>query len=186
MLYTISLIHLVSYLFFFPLSSPTVEAVSAFQQDFTEQWKILEGEEYEIQYPAAWDLDQTGQRGTSFVLFAPLDSTADAFRENIGLMIQDLTNYDLNLDQYTELSEEQVRTIFPNSRILESKRIQYPAGDYHRLMYLGDSDVFHLKFVQHFWVNDNHAYVLTFVAEQASFDSYQETGEQIMNTFKLK
>ncbi len=162
--------------------------LNVFAQDSVDMsdWQMLDDGEYTIQYPPDWELNQTGISGTNFVLFAPLESEIDSFRENVGLLIQDLSEYDLNLDQYTDLSEHQLNTMFPNSKLLESERRSDVLGEFHRLRYLGDSDVYHLMFIQHYWVRNKLAYVLTFTGEQSNFEDYNKTCEKIINSFRIK
>lgn len=47
--------------------------------------------------------------GTSLIILSPLESEKDTFRENVNLLIQDLTGLDIGLDQYTKISEDQMK-----------------------------------------------------------------------------
>ncbi|MBC8172388.1 MAG: hypothetical protein H7X71_00660, partial [Chitinophagales bacterium] len=49
-------------------------------------WKTLKEKNYSIQYPSTWELDQSGQMGTSFILFSSLEEKEDQFMENINLI----------------------------------------------------------------------------------------------------
>jgi hypothetical protein len=149
-------------------------------------WKILDQASYSIQYPSTWESNQSGQLGTSFVLFSPLENEQDKFRENINLIIQDLTGKDIDLNKFTEISENQVKTLITNSNLIQSIRISTDTMEYHKLIYTGDQGAFHLKFEQFYLVVDNKAWVITFTTEQTKFESYQELGEKILNSFKLK
>jgi hypothetical protein len=150
------------------------------------EWKTLTESNYSVQYPPAWELDQSRQMGTSFFLFSPLESEQDKFKENVNLLIQDLTGKNINLDKYTEISEGQIKTLATNSNLIESKRIKTEPDEYHKIIYSADQGIFHLKFEQYYWVIHDKAYVLTFTSEQNKFDSFRETGEKILNSFKLK
>ncbi len=149
-------------------------------------WKTVEDSNYSIQYPASWELNQNGQMGTSFILFAPLESTDDLFRENVNLLIQDLTGYDLDLDKYTEITLDQIKMLITNSSLTESKRIQKGSEGFHYLIYKGDQGIFNLQFKQYFWVNNNKAFVLTFTSEQNKFATYEEVGKEILDSFTFK
>jgi hypothetical protein len=149
-------------------------------------WKTLNQSNYSIQYPATWELNQSGQMGTSFILFSPLESEQDKFKENVNLLIQDLRGKNIDLNKYTEISEGQIKTMATNSNLIESKRLKTESGEYHKIIYSADQGIFHLKFEQYYWVTNDKAYVLTFTSEQNRFDSFKETGEKILNSFKLK
>jgi len=149
-------------------------------------WKTLSGENYEIQYPSDWELDQSGQMGTTFMLFSAVENDADLFKENLTLIIQDLSGHNLDLDEYTALSLEQIETLITSSNILESKRRKAKNGDYHQLIYTGKQGIYDLKFLQYFWVEENAAYLLTFTCEVKSFKKFQTVGEKIMDSFIIK
>lgn len=150
------------------------------------KWKTLKEANYTIQYPAAWELDQSGQMGTSFILLAPLASPDDNFRSNVNLIIQDLGGQPITLDEYTELSEHQVKTMMAHSNLLESKRIKTKSYEYHKLVYTSDQDIFHLQFEQYYFIVNGKAYVLTLTCEQDRFEQYKAVGEKILGGFRVK
>jgi len=149
-------------------------------------WLTLTGDNYTVEYPATWEPDQSGVMGASFILFAPLESDEDQFRENVNLLIQDLTGMEIDLDLFTAVSEDQIKTMVDNSTLIESVRIKSDSGDYQKIIYSGEQGTFHLKYEQYYWMINEHAYILTFTAEQDKFDAYKETGEHILNSFSFK
>jgi hypothetical protein len=149
-------------------------------------WKIFDGTDYSIQYPADWELIQSGQMGTTFILFSPLETSQDKFKDNVNLLIQDLSGHNLDLDKYAEISEGQIKTMITNSTLIESKRIKTGSEEYHRMIYVGDQGMFHLKFEQFYWIKNEKAYVLTLTCEQDKFSDYKEVGEAILNSFTFK
>jgi len=149
-------------------------------------WKTLDHPNYFIQYPQNWELNSSGQMGTSFILFSASEAQGDKFRENVNLLIQNLPDKSIDLDKYTEISEEQIKIMITNSAINESKRIKNENVEYQRVIYTGDQGVFHLKFEQFYFITNDKAYVLTFTTEKDKFESLKETGEKILNSFRLK
>ncbi len=146
-------------------------------------WKILTEKNYSISYPNNWELNQSGLMNTKFILFSPLSSEQDQFKENVNLVIQDLTGYNINLDKYVEISESQVMTIITDGHIIESNRMTSEKLDYQKIIYTGKQGIFNLKFEQYYWVVDNMAYVLTLTCEENEFVNYQFEGEKILNSF---
>ena len=151
-----------------------------------KEWKFLNGQGYTIGYPEDWTLDQSGQNGTSFYLLSPKTSAEDPFRENINLIIQDLKGQNLGLDGYTKISEEQIKTVITNGKLLESMRIPMEESEFQKVIFTGDQGRNKLKFEQYYFIKNEKAYVLTLTCETAQFDSYQKTGEKIMKTFGLE
>lgn len=149
-------------------------------------WKTLEDNSYSVKYPSDWEVNSTGMMGTSFILFSPLAEGQDNFKENVNLLIQDLSEYDLDLDKYVEISVGQIKTMITNSNIIESKTIKSELGEYQKMIYTGEQGMFKLKFEQYYWVINNNAYVLTFTSELDKYLNYKETGEAILNSFVIK
>lgn len=152
----------------------------------TEEWNTFKAAAYSINYPSSWSLDTSGQGGTKLILFSPSESEEDAFKENINLIIQDLAGHKMDLNAYTKLSTEQLKSIMTNSKILESKKIKQGSTEYHKITYSGDLQNYHLTFEQYYFVIKDLAYVLTLTTEQNKFKKYQAAGEKILNSFVLK
>jgi hypothetical protein len=69
------------------------------------KWTTYKTLKFEIDHPAPWELNEEGDAGTTFILYADLDDKNDSFKENISLVVQDFTNQKLSLEQYTQSSE---------------------------------------------------------------------------------
>ncbi len=141
---------------------------------------------FSVQYPQDWELDDSGKMGTSFILFSAVASDKDSFRENVNLIIQDLTSLNLDLDKYVEISESQIKTMITDGKIMKSERITSGANQYHKVIYTGKQGDRKLQFEQYYWVINNEAYVLTLTCEKSQFSAYQEVGERILNSFQIK
>lgn len=146
-------------------------------------WKSITEDNYSIDYPDDWELNKSGQMGTSFILFSPLSSEQDQFKENVNLLIQDLTGHNLDLDKYVEISEGQIKTMITDGEIIESKMITAETLNYQKVIYTGKQGIYNLKFEQYYWVIGDKAFVLTLTCEENQFNNYQVTGEKILNSF---
>jgi len=149
-------------------------------------WRTFTQSNYGIQYPPNWDLNQNAGLGTSFVLFSRLEDNNDLFRENVSLMIQNLTGRNIDLDKFVTISEEQVHTMAVNGVLVDSRRLEDGQYPHHRILYTSDQNNYHLTTEQYYWVLGQQAYVLTLSCEQDKFSSYQQVGEQILNSFYFK
>ncbi|MBK8807831.1 MAG: hypothetical protein IPO21_14755 [Bacteroidales bacterium] len=156
------------------------------QSDIPDDWKTIDESFFTIQYPDSFELNKSGQMGMSFILLSKQTSQQDLFRENVNLIIQDLTGQNINLDKYVEISEGQIRTMITNGNIIESKRIKTDDLEYQKVIYTGTQGQFKLKFEQYYLIVKQKAYILTLTCETNQFDKYQAIGEKIMNSFKIK
>jgi hypothetical protein len=167
-----------------PSTSPNTEtSVPAINRP--ENWKYLDGPEYEISYPPNWSADQSGVSGTSFILFGR-NPNEGKFRENINLIIQDLKGLNFDLDRYAELSERQVRTLVNNLKFIESKRVKLNDDEFHLVVYEGDQGQFQLKWKQYCWVEKDRAFILTFTSTRETYDLFINSADSILNSFKVK
>ena len=180
------MIRILTAIIYFSILPSGQTSINPAPENSRSEWKTLVQSNYSIEYPSTWELNKGGQMGTSFILFSPLDSEKDTFKENVNLMVQDLGKENIDLNRYTEISEGQIKTLLTNSDLIESKRIKKSDGEFHKIIYTGDQGVFHLKFEQYYWVIDSKAYVLTFTSEEEKFATYSETGEKILNSFSIK
>jgi len=155
-------------------------------QTVAQNWKLLDEKGYSVQYPENWDLDPSGQMGTSFAIFSKKTSEQDPFRENVNLLIQDMKGMGIDLDKYVEISEGQVKTMTNNGKILESKRLSSNGIEFQKMIYTSQQGNYLLKFEQYYWVKQEKAFVLTLTCEAREFDNYRTTGEKILNSFRFK
>src|SRR5690349_12212069 len=81
-------------------------------------WKMISEKDFTVQYPPTWTLDQSGQYGSKFFLFSQVENDSDKFKENINLITQELNGQRINLDQYAELSKQQLSSMITNAKIL--------------------------------------------------------------------
>jgi len=149
-------------------------------------WKTLDENGYSIKYPDGWELNKSGQMGTSFMLLTQLSSAQDKFRENVNLIIQDLTGQNIDLSKYVEISEGQIKSLGANGNLLESKRLNSNGKNFQKVIYSLKQGIYNLNIEQYYWVEKDKAFVLTLTCETSEFPKYKETGEKILNSFKLK
>jgi hypothetical protein len=150
------------------------------------KWRLLDEDIYSIEYPDDWVVDKSRDSGTRFFLSSPPSSTQDKFRENVNLIIQDLKGQNINLDKYVAITEEQIKTLLTNGNILKSTRMNSNVISSHQFIYTGKIGDFNFKFLQYIWILGEKAFVLTLTCEANEFDKYRETGEKILNSFKMK
>lgn len=156
------------------------------KMEIPNNWVLVDDPSYSLYYPDSFDLDKTGRMGLDVILLSRPTSKNDLFRDNINLMIQNLENTGIDLKQYVEISENQIKTVIPEVHILESKTQTKNNKTFHRIVYTGKQEPYSLKWLQYYWVEKNKAYVLTLTCEINQYNHYVKVGEKIINTFNLK
>ncbi len=149
----------------------------------SQEFKVFKATEFSINHPEDWTPDTSGQMNTSLLLFSKPEQN-DTFRENVNVMIQDLTGMNLNLKKYTELSLEQIKSI-KDSKIFESTELKRDGETYHQLVWKGFVSGKKLKFKQLYFIKNNKAFLVTLTCEEKAYDDYVKTGTLILNSFIL-
>ena len=152
----------------------------------TNDWNTLNEKNYSIEYPSDWELNKSGQMGTKFILFSQLTSKNDQFKENVNLIVQDLTGHNIDLNQYVEISENQIKTMITDGNIISSERVKKDEKEFQRVIYTGKQGIYDLQFEQYYWIENNNAYVLTLTCEITAFTDIKNTGEKILNSFEIR
>lgn len=138
---------------------------------------------YSISYGSDLRLDETGQHGAEFSLSIPTEAVTGGFAENLNLVIQNLANMDIDLNKFVEISENQVKD--SNGILVESKRCKINGKDAHKLISEGQYNDFELKYMQYYLIENEKAYVLTYMAKKSHFDKYLDRMEAVMNSFRI-
>jgi hypothetical protein len=151
-----------------------------------KSWKTFETVAYSIQYPDSLQLDNSRNDGTDFLMLTAQTSANDLYKENINLLVQDLSGKDIDLAKFVLISEQQIIEAFGKKGLIESKRLKGTSGEYQRLMFGGKSGNFEAKWLQYYFVKNEKAYILTLTCEEKQFANYLAFCEKIMKTFLLK
>lgn len=137
---------------------------------------------FSIQYPENWIVEK--DQGT-LIFLSGLTGDDDKFRENVNIMVQDLTGHNLDLESYTELSKQLVIDNLSESAILEIADIRlcgYRAKEFKYQMAMDGNE---LIILQNWFLMDNKAYLFSFTAEKESFDAYINKARDIFNSFRF-
>ena len=149
-------------------------------------WKTYSKEDYTIQYPSSWELNESGMMGTSFIFLSPPDGPNDNFRENVNMVTQSLQGQKITMDQFVELTKNQLKVLITGVNILYEERKEKEGLEYHKIIYTGTQGTLNLKLEQYYFLANDSIYSLTLTCTIVDFDDYQEIGEKIMDSFELK
>ncbi|WP_343633910.1 hypothetical protein [Fluviicola sp.] len=147
---------------------------------------VFKKDNYELKYPETWSLDTTTKTAADFIVYSPLSSDKDEFKENLNLVVQDLKGLNFDLDNFTALSEQQIQSYLEGSEVTENERLKKEDQEYHHLVYTAKTGGRMLRFEQYYWVVNEKAYILSFTAELDQFEKYADISKQILESFTLK
>lgn len=151
------------------------------------EWLTFSEPAYQIKYPANWTLDRSGVMGSKFILFAPLESSTDPFKENVNLQITDLGAPNvITLDIFADAAKDQITKFITDAKILRSGRVgKGGAQEYYEIEFTGKQGTLSLHWNQRYLLRGRYVYILTCTAEVASYDAYQEMAKTILGSFAL-
>ncbi len=150
----------------------------------SDSLKIVKNARFEISYPDSWRIDQSGVRGSEFILYLPFVGDNVTFSENINLLIQDVSGYDMNLDAYTDLSVNQLKQMFPTTKIITNERKRADGRDYQRMVFTATQKSLDLKFEQRYWIIGTNAYVITATYLESSAPLQEKNVKLALDAFK--
>lgn len=137
---------------------------------------------YDLTAPVGWELDTTGKMNTSMILFAPADSTNDYFKENINLILDDVSASNLTIDSYVEQAVGMIREFITDLEQLEAKK----DGDEYWLTYLGRQGTLKASYFQRIMMKDGSAYILTYTSIAGKPSQSHAVAQEVIRRFQLR
>ncbi len=113
------------------------------------------------------------------------ESSDDLFQENLNIIIQDLTAQPMTLDEYNNLSLEQIKILITDFEILSSKKTILAGEPAYEVIYTRKQGQYNLKWKQVWTVLGNTAYVVSYTAEKNKFNDYFEIFNKMFNSFEI-
>jgi hypothetical protein len=101
-------------------------------------------------------------------------------------LIQDLHDQDIDLEKYRLISESQIETAFEGAILIQSELVDSPRGERYELEYtvrVNDRD---MHVTSYCYILNGKAYLITFTAEETSFEAFSKIRLLMLNSFKFK
>ncbi len=143
--------------------------------------------DFSIRYPSDWSVEEN-KKGVATILLSPLENDLDLFKENVNIVVQDLSIHPLNLEEYTKLAIKQMKIVFKkNMSILESKPVKLAGRPAHEFVYLGNMGDGRANIkIMHIWTLDGlTAYQVTYTALEDKYDKYLLKVKEMIRSFKI-
>lgn len=139
---------------------------------------------FSIKYPGGWTKEEN-RNGAAVILMSPLESRLDTFRENVNVVVQDISGNRMSLEKYTQMAMLQLNAVFKeNVELVESTGTLLDGKPAYKFVYIGRGDI-EFK-IMHVWtiVGDN-AYQVTYTALLSQYDQYINQVEKMVKSFRL-
>ena len=137
-----------------------------------------------MDYPSDW-VKREGFMGTIVVFMAPTEGMEDGSPANMNVLMQDITFQTMTLDDYTELSIEQLESFITDFDLIEEDDITLAGAPAKKLVYTGEQGVFEIKWVQVWGIKDSKVYVLTFTTHEDRFNEFSGIADEMIDSFEV-
>ena len=149
-------------------------------------WKNYTADNYSIQYPNTWDLAEMPNPMLKFTITSRPTSADDIFRENINLVSEEVPENDYTLNQYVNLSIDQIKMAFNDFELIsKSKHVSSTGIEYEQIIYTASTSGFNLIFQQNFMLMNGKSYILTFTAEKNKYADYDALTKEMIDSFSF-
>jgi eukaryotic-like serine/threonine-protein kinase len=139
---------------------------------------------YAVKYPQGWELNL--DKDVLSFLAAP-ESDSDRFRENVNILIKDLSAEPTTMADYTRITKEWIAS--SKGELLLEKEIALAGNPATEVVYILPKGVIdpdlELMFHQVWIIKNEKAYLLTFCAEPDKYEQYEKEGAEIFKSFVL-
>lgn len=144
-------------------------------------WQTIDRADFSIRYPSDWTL-QPESESAVFYLYAPAESEADRFRENVSLVVEVLPNGKYDADSYVK---EAIKLL--QGQMTTNERVVRAGHEGRRLVYTQRPalDVVTTNEL-YVWVINGKAYLLAFSRESGNEGDQADAGERILKTFEFR
>lgn len=139
-------------------------------------YKLLEKDNYAVQFPAKWEMKCPGPHLESFYIWGPKEEEfvyINLIKENDEEALEN------GFSQYVEYEVRELSNIW--IKVIKEEKIDDETYRVEDCTLQGDR----LRSIRYFYLIDNEVYLLTFCADYEIFNQYLKEATKIMNTLKI-
>ncbi len=141
-----------------------------------------------IKYYPTWHLEDIHNlvTGENIMFISPKQSSVDKYRENVSIRVENLTNPQTSLVDYTKSAIAEINKYYKNAKIIESSSILLAKKPASLVVYTGkDENALSVKNLEVWTIDRGKAYILTYKAEPAHYYTFLQTVMTMINSFEL-
>ena len=141
-----------------------------------------------IKYYPTWHLEDIHNlvTGENVIFISPKQSSIDQYRENVSIRVENLTNQQTTLTDYTKSAIAEITKYYKDAKIIESSGIQLARKPANLVVYTGkDENAMPIKNLEVWTVDRGKAYILTYKAEPKQYYGFLQTVMTMINSFEL-
>ena len=159
---------------------------SADAQEIPAGWEITDSKYISIAHPSNYKITQYGETKIVMNGFEPVESDADKFKENFGIIIKEL-NDGMSLEAFAEETKKELESANKNApKIVFFEKISTPAGPAYQIEYRMEMNGFSFYHYLRLFVKNNKGYSIIYTAENQRRTYHQELINTMFNSVNIK
>ena len=139
---------------------------------------------YAVDYPDSWTLRELGG---AITLSAPREDEDDKFSENVQIIAEDLSSalQTPTLIEYHRTGLANAEKFLTDFKPLEEARTEWLGRETLVMLYTASVRGEKYRFKDYKFIEGHTAYVLTYTARAADFDTFLEKAEAVMSSLRV-
>lgn len=142
---------------------------------------------YMLSYPPSWGIDTTSKLfGIDLLVYNPVKDSVTDFRENMTVIYQSLRGENYTLAKFGAESEAEIKRSMTDVSIMESRLDTTSAFKHYILKYTGTKSVLSFTSIQHYYLQNDIGYVVTFSIRIGKETEYISLAEKMLGSFRIR
>jgi eukaryotic-like serine/threonine-protein kinase len=141
-----------------------------------------------LKYYPTWQLEDIHNlvTGENTIFTSPKQSSIDKYRENVSIRVENLTNQQTTLAEYTKSAIAEITKYHKDAKIVESSAITLAKKPANLVVYTGqDENGMPIKNLEAWTVDRGKAYIVTYKSEPKQYYAFLQTVMTMINSFEL-
>jgi eukaryotic-like serine/threonine-protein kinase len=171
-----------------PAPKVTKTLTSTINQAIDWQYDLDKTAKIKIKYPPKWTKNDLRNivTGEHVMFTSPKQNSSDKYQENISIRIENLTNPQTTLADYTRLTIAEITKYSQGAKIIESSPVRLANRPANLVVYTGkDENSLPIKSLEVWMIDRGKAYILTSKAETKHYYQFLGTTMTTIDSFEL-
>ncbi len=140
---------------------------------------------FEIAYPPSWTMLEN-EAGAAAIFYSQKENELDIFKENVNVVVQDLSKKPMPLEQYTKIAINQMKVVFKtNMEIIESAPFYLGGLKAHKLIFVGSGPEGDIKFMTIWTLKGDTAFQISYTGLKSDWEDYKKDADKMVRSFKI-
>ena len=152
---------------------------------YPSDWEVRQGQQDKtINYPSDWEVNED-QLDIVVVFLSPLENEDDRYQEKVNLVVMDLTSEPMTLQEFTQISQQEINLIITDAKINSLTDIVISGEPAKKIDYQGKQEQKDYHWRQVWLIKNDHVYLLTYSAVDADYEKYLPLVQEIFDSLQI-